>query len=305
MISINSEITLYPSNSAPVTTLQSSNQGLFDISDTGSLTLLGVTLRDAIGAAITTDGTLIANDCVFENNHNPVDGGAVAIGPMGSGQFTRCDFRNNSGGLNGGGAVRVRNLATFDECTFVDNFGALRGGALVSLDGADLTVRNSYFEGNSTRDGGGAIFAFEVTTFAISNSVFYANEAPFGGAIYFVGTSTGTIDHTTFVNNESRFGGGAIRFASGPVTMNNSLLAGNIASVTTSRSACEAPLGAFGSNNVIEGSGCNFVGVNNQIGVPAHVGFPATMAGASRPCPFALAALPLVRATVWTVIRRR
>ncbi|MEO0602545.1 MAG: right-handed parallel beta-helix repeat-containing protein [Myxococcota bacterium] len=280
VIPLSSEVTIFGSNLGP-TVVRGNGSGLFEVTTTGTLDINRLTLRDAAGPAILTEGSLVVREVLFDSNANPVDGGGVVVRATGTAQFTDCEFRDNRAGLNGGGAAAIRGQATFDACRFVDNQGASSGGAILLLDNDPrVTIRDSYFAGNHSPGSGGAIYTFgnASSELTISNTTFYDNEAVSGGAVYFNGVSNGTIDHCTFVDNTALFGGGgAFRFATGSVTILNSLLARNTAPFAPGREACDN-LPAAGSNNVVEG-GCSLNGSGNQIGVTAQAGLPGDFGG--------------------------
>ncbi|MEM6925495.1 MAG: right-handed parallel beta-helix repeat-containing protein, partial [Myxococcota bacterium] len=280
LIPVASEVLVAGAIQGP-TIVRGNGSGLFQVGSAGSLDIRQLTLRDAVGPAITTDGALTVDAVVFDSNANPVDGGGLVVTASGTASVTNCEFRNNRGGLNGGGAAAIRGVATFDSCRFVGNQGPSSGGAILLLDNdPQVVIRNSYFEGNRSGGSGGAIYTFgnASSDLTISNSTFIDNEAVIGGAVYFNGDSNGSIDHCTFVDNTATAGGaGALRFATGNITVRNSLLAGNSAPFAPGREACDT-LPAAGSNNVVEG-GCSLSGAGNHIGMPAHVGLPGNFGG--------------------------
>ncbi|MEM7468101.1 MAG: DUF4347 domain-containing protein, partial [Pseudomonadota bacterium] len=100
------------------------------------------------------------------------------------------------------------------------------GGAIYN-EGA-LHISNSLFE-NSDSERGGAIFNAAGATLTVTNTTFSGNQATNGegGALYNIGTAT--LSNVTITNNSSSLNGGGI-FAGSPVTLTNSIVAGNTAS---------------------------------------------------------------------------
>ncbi|MEO0605131.1 MAG: right-handed parallel beta-helix repeat-containing protein, partial [Myxococcota bacterium] len=275
LMRITTDVTIRGSNALPSVLDASATTSLvFDIVTVGRLTIENLTLRGTRNAAVLANGDLIATDCVFEDNDNPGEGGAVFISDTGTGSFTRCLFQNNRANFEGAGAVSVRNAATFVDCSFIGNQAPIYGGAIYLSNGTSLVVRSSYFERNVAGTVGGAIATLgDGQSVSVSNSTFYANASRGQGGAVVLSSSNTTfaIDHSTFVDNWGEFGGGATR---GPIELNNSLFAGNRSSM--GNDAClDTPTG---SNNVVEGT-CTLNGANNQVGVVPLVGGPANLGG--------------------------
>ena len=134
-----------------------------------NLTLTNSTSRD-YGGAITNYGTLIINNCTF-NNNTGTEGGAI------------CNYFS-------------ANL-TVANSTFTDNIGHGDSGAIVSV--GTLTVTNSIFTGNSAALGG-AIAANNILI--VTNSAFYNNTATVGGAIADMGTTINSkVNFNSIVGN--------------------------------------------------------------------------------------------------------
>lgn len=181
-------------------TLSGGNQGqrIFVVNQTRSLTLRNITLADASevngdGGAIFAHGssTLIAENTTFRNNRTTLNYSGGAIVSYGTATIRNSRFENNRGG--GGGAFYNRWSATavIENTVFENNRAESEisgwGGAILIWDGAQLTLRDSHFEGN-TADDGGAIYntyGFVGSQLIIERSTLIGNRASgIGGAIY-------------------------------------------------------------------------------------------------------------------------
>ena len=91
------------------------------------------------GAVWVKNGSLTAENCVFENNKVNTEGygGAVMVSNSASASLTSCEFKNNS---------------------------APYGGAAAAYGTSTLTVKDSTFSGNSSANGGNDIYIFDGAT---------------------------------------------------------------------------------------------------------------------------------------------
>src|SRR5580658_8895081 len=105
------------------------------------------------------------------------------------------NFTNGGGSSeDNGGAIYNHGTLTVNGGTFSDNRDGEYGGAINSygiISGTSLTVRDAYFTGNGSEDGG-AIDIGENSTATISDSTFSRNSTPgeYGGAIENDGSAT-------------------------------------------------------------------------------------------------------------------
>lgn len=172
-----------------------------------------------------------------------------------------------------GGGVTVGGEGSFvlDSVRVFDNTSTAGGGVHIQSSPAgnnSATIRNSTFEGNHANNGlgsgfGGALMVRggfgNTTTAEVINSTFVDNEAvEFGGAIHISDTATFTLRSSTIVNNTANSdndvsgnGGGITRNASaGPVTVSNTILAGNTvgAGAPSSDGQCDGTFVSEGHN---------------------------------------------------------
>jgi parallel beta-helix repeat protein len=167
---------------------------IFNITDTGELTVIGLSFINASGI----------NGSVFINN------GQLSI--------MVCEFSNNS--VSGEGSVVFNNGTLFiDNSTFSFNRGYL-GGVISSY--GNVTIKSSKFF-NNTAVSGGVIYTYHNSVLDISNSAFLMNSVKIdgstylyndnitrlspgsGGAIYSFGLTY--IYNSTFESNSAQYGG--------------------------------------------------------------------------------------------------
>jgi predicted outer membrane repeat protein len=151
----------------------------------------------------------------FGNGGGMENGGTMTIRDT---TFRSCsaDF---GGGMENGGTVTV------SGCTFIGNT-ATGGGAIYNI--GPLTIRDSYFCGNTAANGGAIENGYQLT---VQGSTFTGNTASSsGGAICNLGTAT--VQQSTLSGNSAGSGGGGIyNSASGTLTIDDSLVCGNVAPV--------------------------------------------------------------------------
>ena len=183
-------------------------------------------------------------------------GGAISLDALSQNEQTAylevCGsyFENNRAKHAGGAIALVTHqwqaaTVVVDQSTFVGNStndtAGGSGGAIYLLDDENYPqeksanqalISGSYFEGNETLGGGGALwFMTESGRLQLHNDTFYDNRTTasmgMGGAVALVDGPT-TITHCTFAGNHAQFHGGAIQAAQdADVTATNSLFSDN------------------------------------------------------------------------------
>jgi uncharacterized repeat protein (TIGR01451 family) len=172
------------------------------------------------------------------------------------------------------GNVRLLNLT-------ITNGRANQGGGI--FNSGNLTISNSTFTGNNAVGGtaeGGAIYS-NSGTLTILNSTISGNTANgSGGGLFNGGTSTATLVNVTVTNNRTDAdgvvpgpGGGIAQTSSNPVTLDNTIVAGNFTGVApgTAPDEISGNMAASSNNNLVGAAGFGGLlnGVNfNQVGVP-------------------------------------
>ncbi|OQD58387.1 adhesin-like protein [Methanobrevibacter arboriphilus JCM 13429 = DSM 1125] len=159
---------------------------LFNITSTGSLTLINVTLKDGfsnptipgvapgVAGAIFNRGMVTMDNCILTGNQAAIDGGAI----------------HNTG------------IAIMNNCISADNY-AQSGGVIFNSPSGNFFIYNSNFSDNIA-DAGGSIHNYGNIT--IENSTFKNNIAEDGGAIFSAGGDVKIIG-STFKNNTAEIGG--------------------------------------------------------------------------------------------------
>lgn len=223
------------SSAQSVTLRGAGNHRLFEVTSTGTLELIGLTLVNGSvtgnGGAISNLGTLIVTASTFTGNTATNRGGAIYNDLGGSVTVTASDFSGNTGTAFGGAIANFGGgQVTVTASRFVDN-SSNNGGAIAnSASGSEVTVLSSTFSENTGREGGAIINSGFGGTVTITASTFNDNTATsWGGAIrHFAGTTT--VQASTFSGNHADHRGGAIHHQSGTTTVRASTFSGNSAS---------------------------------------------------------------------------
>ena len=135
--------------------------------------------KNKFGGAIFSTGKLNIKNATFENNVSPF-GGAIAF-YGGQANIDSCKFINNKS--KNGGAINIGKKSTINikNCEFNKN-EANFGGAILSR--LNVNIENTSFIENKAIVSGGAIFAHKEGTVTIKNSKFIKNSSKNGGAIF-------------------------------------------------------------------------------------------------------------------------
>ena len=162
-------------------------------------------------------------------------GGAVGVFSIGPTTVTVSGLTiANGNSVNGGGIQNNGGTVTVSGCTFAGN-AAQNGGGIDSSSGT-LTVSNSTFSGNTTNGGSAGAIYNNYGTLTLSNSTLSGNSARYGGGIFNFGTlivNNSTISGNTIPANGAGAGiinagsGVLVEAPAGPVTLTNSIVAGN------------------------------------------------------------------------------
>jgi predicted outer membrane repeat protein len=261
------------------------------------------------GGGLYNDGALTLTGCTFSGNttqgSTSTAGGGLSNTAAGTVTASDCTFADNtaagSGPAAGSGAGLANSGAlTISGSTFSGNSAASDGGAIYS-DGA-LAVSATTFGGNSAGSDGGAIRSGG-SSLAVSASTFTDNTAESVGGALDTTDATATLTNCTLVGNTAGSLGGAVeaealggavtltnvtvtanRVASGtggsfggglsaerPVTLDNTLVAGNFRGLTgTTPNDVSGTLDPGSAYNLIGTGGAGGLsdGANhNQVGV--------------------------------------
>lgn len=185
---------------------------------------------DGYGGAISHgNGNLLIENSVFENNCAGGENGG-AISSDGQMQIVDTRFTSNSSTGNGGAVDGKNTIVTGSN---FDRNSASHGGALNII--GDVSVENSTFEGNISREKGGAIFNVG-NNITVKNSTFTDNAAKSetesgGGAIYAYGEDIYGIytDPEPYSESDTPSTPVAPTFMNSKLTVENSNFENNIA----------------------------------------------------------------------------
>ena len=179
--------------------------GGLELPDGGSLTLVGVDIRDCPGPAVRMGAgtTFSATGCRFTGNGSSTgpSGGVVAgIWGWQTVSFVDCAVSENQS--NNGGALHLTDYSSFKarDCTFSGNT-AFSGGVL-DCDGSQISLRRCLFNGNSATSQGGVVrnLSNDYPPFEIENCTFSGNEA-LNGAVFHGPWGNLSLRHCTVYGN--------------------------------------------------------------------------------------------------------
>ena len=167
------------------------------------------------GAGVSGGGGLYAktsarlSDCTFKDNRGGVSGGGAYVSATDTGTVENCTFDGNAttftgGSLNGGGGLFLGGAGAVSGCTFSNNVittdtGSGGAGFLQTGVGAVL-VTNCLFAGNVARASGAGAY---LTTGVAWDCVFRDNVATNTGGGFYIG-GAGAIRGCQVIGNESR-----------------------------------------------------------------------------------------------------
>jgi CSLREA domain-containing protein len=207
----------------------------------GNVTVTNSRIEDntatTYGGAIHAGGNVMVTG-ISTMSDNTANGDGGAIFSIGSTEVTNSTLANNSttGDNHRGGAIHSDSGAvTISQSTLSGNStaGSSADGGAIYADSGAVSISQSTLSGNSTAGGsaeGGAIYAYSGAV-SISQSTLSGNSTAGtgaqGGAIYANNGAVSISQSTLTLNNAAQSLGGAIYSYSSPVTIRNSIVAGN------------------------------------------------------------------------------
>jgi predicted outer membrane repeat protein len=228
---------------------------IFFINSSANVTFINLKFMNGnsdAGGAITSQGYIHVDRCIFTNNYAGVAGGAIATtknnetansiisncifydnnagrlgGAISNGAkdliINNCSFNNNSAEF--GGAVSTGgSVIKVTKSSFTANHAGSGGGALIT--DFDAYIDNCVFKNNYVTDsdgGAGAIGVIMYSKFRVNNCVFINNSAYEGGAIY-IEANDSVISKCIFINNYADYGGAIIDIGNKTVIYNNTFI---------------------------------------------------------------------------------
>lgn len=169
------------------------------------------------------DTILEENDLVFDNNKSAKSGGVFFSSKFPAYVIRNAKFTNNSTGASAnGGVINAAGPVTIRNSYFEGNSCTSKGGCVYSYYNDDtggtsarnVLIENCTFKNNSGKNGG-AIMSISNNEnrhplIVVKNSEFLENTATGGGAIYLNGYVNCNISSSTFDGNTASGNGGAI-----------------------------------------------------------------------------------------------
>ncbi|MBN8644813.1 MAG: FG-GAP repeat protein [Planctomycetes bacterium] len=175
-------------------------------------------------------GQLLAvTDCRFEEN---LGESAVRVNNTGVALFRRCEFRSNSGAIEGGAAF-IGTGVVFSQCGFYANSATDVGGA-IWVNGGFAYLGNCRLSGNTAPRGGAVFVEGPNSAFArLDNCLVDNNHSTIGGAVWVERASgqqaRADLDQTAvaFNTSGSAAAGLVVNGPSGYLSARNSIVWGN------------------------------------------------------------------------------
>ena len=156
-------------------------------------------------------GDLTITDSYIHGNTASNQGGGLFVKP--------------TAGAPGPGSVTISGTAISNN----HSPGAGGGGRLENSE--SVTIEDSTFEGNTSGNGGGALYiTSNADPVTITGSTFYANAAFYQGGAILSSSANLTISNSTFAENIGMGGGGLSALHGSSLTVNQSTFTGNLAS---------------------------------------------------------------------------
>lgn len=245
-------------------------QGIIRISDS---TFSGNTLGDDYGGAIAgRDGcSLSISESYFVANaagSSAGYGGAIAL-EDGYLTIASSTFHNNTSNQTGGGAIDIDGTLTYITASaFTSNVTLLGSGGAIRARAIDDTVSisSSVFADDSAPSGtGGAIHFYGLATgsLRISDSTFAENSSSNkGGALWIAGAagSSAYLSNSTLVGNNTSTTGGAVGWTRPRGVISSSTMTGNSANVAGGLYLSTENYPVSISNSIVAGNTSNFDG---------------------------------------------
>jgi CSLREA domain-containing protein len=172
--------------------------------------------------------------------------------------LTNSTVSGNTGTNAAGGILDDSGDVTLTKSTVSGNSTGMEGGGLAFIDG-DLTITKSTINGNAAGGSGGGIYSDGTTT--ITNSTISNNDAGlYGGGV--LSNDETTIAHSTITanradsdGNNTGDGGGVFRQAL-TLSLQNSILAGNLDGPTSTHPDCSGEITSNDYNLIGSTTGC-------------------------------------------------
>jgi hypothetical protein len=203
-------------------------------------TITGNTGTDGGGGLYFDGGSLTVQNTSITNNQTTYSGrdGGALYSDSTAVLIQNSTITGNVCTDDGGGIYDARSSLTIQNTTIAMNTASTYGGGISMFDGGTLVLQGSTVSGNTgngvnTREGGGGIFLYNVTS-TITNSIITSNTElnQQGGGIAFQ-NGKATIQNSLISGNTATLAGGGLYFRgdntpdAGSLTVMNSTVSGN------------------------------------------------------------------------------
>jgi CSLREA domain-containing protein len=231
--------------------------------------IVGLIIRNgegtnASGGGIANHGNLTMRQSVVHGNRASFDGGGIANDGLVI--LVENTIAFNTAGANGGGILNSGpGTIILSASTVSNNVASGSGGGIYSGfanpgSGLSVTVESSTVSGNETQSGDGGGILRERGALVMANSTISSNRARSRGGGIFNGSFTDgpiSLNNCTITNNFTRDAGGGID-SEGSMTLSNTILAANLASVQLLGPDCAGMVTSGGYNIVGSNQNCSF-----------------------------------------------
>ncbi|MGM0237700.1 hypothetical protein [Enterococcus sp. AZ103] len=244
------DITLISTDDATLKRVTNYFGSVFNVTNSGSLTLNGVSVDGNIDNKGTAGSSLISlNIATFtlesgtiKNGNSSNDGGAISTLRNDNNNTININggtISDNTATRSGGGIFIDRGAVTVSGGTISNNTTADGGGICALFETTVIVSGNGIISDNTATSNGGGIYGAEGTVTVSGNGTISGNKSTNGGGIYFSGSNTNhnevIIESGTISNNTATANGGGIYLSSFSNTSTVNIEGGTISNNTAIR----------------------------------------------------------------------
>lgn len=219
----------------------------------------------------TSSGTFYG--CTFEGNESNY-AGACANYTSDKCTYDSCFFKLNKAAF-GGGAMHngFKSAATVKRCTFMENSARVGAALGIQNDSTSLTVEGCIFEENNAENIGGCIGSYTSgVNITVRNTFFGGNSADTGGAIHItedtLNISKLTVENSIFQENLAFTQAAAVNVLNADAQFTNCLFNGNL-NLGTGAGGAISNNASDGKTATVTALNCTFS--NNQAAIGAGI----------------------------------
>lgn len=209
------------------------------------------------GGAMHIQGNVQIVDCTIHDNYADDDGGALTLsGTNALVEITGCSIYDNACGDDGGAIRCWEGTVNIQETSIHNNYSPSFGGAISS--NGNINIVQSTVSYNVAAGNGGAIRQFTSGQLSVNNSTLANNEAgQEGGAIS--SSAATSLNFCTIAYNEADDFGGGMSISNQNSTIENTLIAFNLAPSSPNTNADNANFSSGGYNFIEDSTGGNWI----------------------------------------------